>query len=55
MLSGDYAFYIWGAYGMTFALLIIESVQLWRRYRATLRQVAHLSRMRQGAKDESTP
>lgn len=26
--QGGYAFFIWGAYGMTFALLIAESISL---------------------------
>jgi len=32
---GGYAFYVWGAYGVTFALLAIEVVVLLKRKRET--------------------
>jgi heme exporter protein D len=32
---GGYAFYVWGAYGVTFALLAIELVVLLKRKRET--------------------
>jgi heme exporter protein D len=32
---GGYAFYVWGAYGVTFALLTVEVVLLMKRKRET--------------------
>jgi heme exporter protein D len=32
---GGYAFYVWGSYGVAFALLAIEVVQLLKRKRET--------------------
>jgi heme exporter protein D len=32
---GGYALYVWGAYGVTFALLALEVVQLVKRKRET--------------------
>jgi heme exporter protein D len=32
---GGYPFYVWGSYGVTFALLAIEVVQLMKRKRET--------------------
>jgi heme exporter protein D len=32
---GGYAFYVWGSYGVTFALLALEVVQLLKRKRET--------------------
>jgi len=32
---GGYAFYVWGSYGVTFALLAIEVVVLMKRKRET--------------------
>ena len=32
---GGYAWYVWGAYGVTFALLAIEVALLWKRSRET--------------------
>ena len=32
---GGYAFYVWGSYGVTFALLAIEVVLLMKRKRET--------------------
>jgi heme exporter protein D len=32
---GGYALYVWGSYGVTFALLAIEVAQLWKRKRET--------------------
>jgi heme exporter protein CcmD len=29
----DYAFYLWGAYGVTFVVLLLEVVFLWKRKR----------------------
>jgi heme exporter protein D len=30
---GGYAWYVWGSYGVTFALLVLEVVLLWKRKR----------------------
>jgi heme exporter protein D len=35
LAMGGYAFYVWGSYGVTFALLAIEVVQLLKRKRET--------------------
>jgi heme exporter protein D len=43
---GGYAFYVWGAYGVTFACLAVEIVLLVRRRKAAL---ALLSRYGAGA------
>ena len=32
---GGYAWYVWGSYGVTFALLALEVVLLWKRKRET--------------------
>jgi heme exporter protein D len=32
---GGYAFYVWGSYGVTFALLVIEVYLLMKRQRET--------------------
>ena len=32
---GGYAWYVWGSYGVTFALLAAEVVLLWKRTRET--------------------
>lgn len=38
---GGYALYVWGAYGVTFALLAIEILLLTRRVRRRAQPVAH--------------
>ena len=32
---GGYAWYVWGSYGVTFALLVLEVILVWRRSRET--------------------
>ena len=32
---GGYAWYVWGSYGVTFALLALEVLLLWKRKRET--------------------
>jgi len=44
--QGGYAFYVWSAFGMTFALLIAEIIALRRRRRTISRQVGRLARLR---------
>ena len=46
LFQGGYAGYIWGAYGMTLALLIIEPLGLRRQRRATLARLGRLLRLR---------
>ncbi|AGA90149.1 heme exporter protein CcmD [Thioflavicoccus mobilis 8321] len=46
LAQGGYAFYIWGAYGMTALLLAIEVVVLARRRRTILARLGRLVRMR---------
>jgi heme exporter protein D len=36
---GGYAFYVWGAYGVTAALLVLEIVAVRARFRAARRAV----------------
>jgi heme exporter protein D len=49
LAQGGYAFFVWGAYGMTALLLIVEVVVLARRRRTILTRIGRLVRMR-GAK-----
>lgn len=44
--QGGYAFFVWGAYGMTLLLLAIEAFQLRRDARARLARIQRLSRLR---------
>jgi len=44
--QGGFAGYVWGAYGMTLALLVIETLSLRRQRRATLARLARLARLR---------
>ncbi len=44
--QGGYAFFIWGAYGMTALLLIVEVLQLQAQRRAILARLDRLMRMR---------
>lgn len=43
---GGYALYVWGAYGVTFALLAIEVVLLLRRARRRIRPTAQKAPVR---------
>ncbi|MGB5737314.1 MAG: heme exporter protein CcmD [Thiohalocapsa sp.] len=51
--QGGYAFFVWGAFGVTFVLLIAETVQLRRNRRTILARVGRLVRL-SGARD-TTP
>jgi heme exporter protein D len=54
--QGGYAFFVWGAFGVTFALLIAEVVQLYRSRRTILTRVGRLSRLRaSGSSAPRTP
>lgn len=44
--QGGFAFFVWGAYGMVAALLVIEILQLRAQRRAILARLGRLSRMR---------
>jgi heme exporter protein D len=44
--QGGYAFYVWGAYGMTLLLLLLEVVALARRHRTIFARLGRLVRMR---------
>jgi heme exporter protein D len=44
--QGGYAFYVWSAFGMTFALLIAEMLVLRRSRRTILQRVGRLARLR---------
>ena len=47
--QGGYAFFVWGAFSVTFALLVAEVLQLRRSRRTILARVGRLSRLRAGA------
>jgi heme exporter protein D len=47
---GGYAFYVWGSYGVTFAMIAIEVLMLVRRKRGALAQIG-----RAGAANRSAP
>jgi heme exporter protein D len=44
--QGGYAFYVWSAFGMTFALLAAEVLTLKRGRRTILQRVGRLARLR---------
>lgn len=44
--QGGYAFYVWSAFGMTFALLVAEVMVLRRSRRIILQRVGRLARLR---------
>jgi heme exporter protein D len=44
--QGGYAFYVWSAFGMTFALLIAEVLTLRHNRRTILQRVGRLVRLR---------
>jgi heme exporter protein D len=44
--QGGYAFFVWGAFGVTFLLMIAETVQLRRSHRTILSRVGRLVRLR---------
>ncbi len=41
---GGYAFYVWGSYGVTALVLVIEVILLRRRRRTLLRRVGRIKR-----------
>lgn len=42
---GGYGFYVWGSYGVTAVLLLIEVITLLRRRRTLLRRLGRINRM----------
>jgi heme exporter protein D len=52
---GGYAFYVWGAYGVTALLMIAEVILVMRRRRSTVTQLARAARAEQSGveRDES--
>lgn len=44
--QGGYAGYVWGAFGMTFGLLLIEILQLRSRRKTALIRIRRLLRLR---------
>ena len=50
---GGYGFYVWGSYGVTAVLLLIEVMALVRRRRTLLRRLGRISRMSTGLKNET--
>lgn len=46
LAQGGYGGYIWSAYGMTVALLVIEVVGLRRQYRTIVTRLGRLLRLR---------
>ena len=51
--QGGYAFFVWSAFGVTFLLLIAETLQLRKSQRTILSRVGRLVRLR-GAQNEPT-
>jgi len=44
--QGGYAGYVWGAFGMTFGLLLVEVLQLRSQRKTTLTRLGRLLRLR---------
>ena len=53
--QGGYAFFVWGAFGITFLLLIAETLQLSRDRRTILARVGRLVRLRGARETTATP
>lgn len=51
---GKYAPYVWGAYGVTAAAIIIEIITLKRRHRTILRQLSRMIRIKAEEKKHET-
>ena len=45
---GGYAWYVWGSYGVTFALMAAETVALLRGRRRVVRRLARMNRLKRG-------
>jgi heme exporter protein D len=44
---GGYALYVWGSFGATALLMILEPILLGRRRRAILKRIARMARLRE--------
>lgn len=53
--QGGYALYVWGAFGMTFGLLLLEVLQLRAQRRTILARAGRLARLRAGAGPDQHP
>ncbi len=42
---GGYALYVWGSFGVTALLMILEPILLHKRHQAAVRRVARIARM----------
>ncbi|NEX17037.1 MAG: heme exporter protein CcmD [Halochromatium sp.] len=51
--QGGYAGYVWGAFGMTFGLLLIEVLQLRSSRKTTLTRIRRLLRLRAPRQDSA--
>lgn len=45
---GGYGFYVWGSFGVTLLLMLIEPVLLKGRRRAILKRIARMARVKAG-------
>ncbi len=45
---GGYALYVWGSFGVTLALMVIEPILVRQRWRAAVKRVARINRIRAG-------
>jgi heme exporter protein D len=45
---GGYAFYVWGSFGVTLLLMVVEPILLRGRRRAILKRIARMSRLNVG-------
>lgn len=51
--QGGYALYVWGSYGVGFALMLAEIIHLRRQHRTILARLGRLIRMRTEVEHES--
>ena len=50
---GGYALYVWGSFGITALLMIVEPILLRKRRKAALRRVARIARMQRAEVKQS--
>lgn len=50
---GGYAFYVWGAYGVTALVMVIEVLLVVRRKRTLWRRLGRITRMAMKVKNEA--
>ncbi len=51
---GGYALYVWGSFGATALLMLVEPVMVKQRRRAMLQRLSRLVRIRKEVKNESS-